>query len=449
MRYANWNEFVAVDVEAVLAPRDTEEVAQVVERARAAGKHVKAVGAGHSFNDLAMTEDLLVDLRRLDRILEVDAAQRRVRVQAGMPLHALVRALEAIGLALPNIGAWTQQTIAGVLSTATHGTCGRYRKTLIGSLVELTLVDGLGQVRVLRGEDVRWLTLGFFGVITEVVIQAEPLFFVRQSNLVLDGVEAISTIPEQLARHDFVDLRWVGRVPRVIVRRWDIIHTRPTRRDRVVYQFEGARLGALNGLLSLVRTSSLRGASNPLFHQLGRAYVAQGRGIEHAAVYYEGLTFNSLGIAAPHEERELALPQERAVQCLLAAREAMLADPASASLEIQIRFSPAGEVHMAPDHGRETCWFNINVLDPRVSPEVVERLCRIALEHGARPHWAKIIPARMPRLAALYGEVPLQWEARRRGYDPDGLFLNDWYHRHLGFASRSRPEQDERDEPSA
>jgi FAD/FMN-containing dehydrogenase len=443
MRYAIWNEFVAVDVEAVLAPRDTEEVARMVERARAEGKHVKAVGAGHSFNDLALTEDLLIDLRRLDRIVEIDAVQRLVRVQAGMPLHALVRALAAVGLALANIGAWTQQTIAGVLSTATHGTNGRYRKTLIGSLVELTLVDGRGQIRVLRGEEVRWLTLGFFGVITEVVIQAEPLFFVRQSNLVLDGVEAITTVPEQLARHDFVDLRWVGRVPRVIVRRWDIIHTRPTRLDRTVHHLEGARLGALNGLLSLIRASALRGASNPVFHQLGRAYVAQGKGLEHAAVYHECLTFNSLGIAAPHEERELALPLERATACLLAAREEMIADPASASLEIQVRFSPAGDVNLAPDCGRETCWFNINVLDPRASPEVVERLCQIALAHGARPHWAKIIPARMPRLAALYGDVPLQWEARRRGYDPDGLFLNDWYHRHLGFVGRSRPEQDE------
>ena len=112
---------------------------------------------------------------------------------------------------------------------------------------------------------------------------------------------------------------------------------------------------------------------------------------------------------------------------------------------------------MAPHGGRDTCWFNINVLDPRASPEVVERLCQIALAHGARPHWAKIIPAhgarphwakiipaRMPRLAALYGDLPLQWEARRAAHDPDGLFLKDWYHRHFGFAARSRAEQDER-----
>lgn len=446
MRYAIWNEFVAVDVEEVLTPRDAEEVTRIVERARAQGKHVKAVGAGHSFNDLALNEDLLVDLRHLDRIVHVDHDRRLVRVQAGKPLYALVAELEAMGLALANIGAWTQQTIAGVLSTATHGTSGRYRKTLIGSLEELTLVDGRASTRVLRGEDLRWLTLGFFGIVTEVVIRAEPLFHVRQSNVVLDGAEAIASIPEQLAAHDFVDLRWTGRVPRVIVRRWDIVPDAPSRRDRAVHRFEGARLGALNGLLSVLRTSSLpERLSHGLFHQLGRAYVAQGRGVEHAAVYHEGLTFNSLGIAAPHEERELALPMSRAVECLLAARREMLDDRSSASLEIQVRFSPAIDVGMAANGGRDTCWFNINVLDPSSSPAVVERLCQLALEHEARPHWAKIIPARMPRLSTLYGDLPLQWEARRRELDPDGLFLNDWYHRHLGYAPRSLPEQQERD----
>ncbi len=113
MRYANWNQRVSIDVEQIVTPHDTEQVVALVERARAQGKHVKAIGAGHSFNDLGVSEDLLVDLRHMNRILHVDFERRRVRVQGGMPLHALVAALEAMGLALANLGAWTEQTIAG------------------------------------------------------------------------------------------------------------------------------------------------------------------------------------------------------------------------------------------------------------------------------------------------------------------------------------------------
>ena len=70
----------------------------------------------------------------------------------------------------------------------------------------------------------------FFGIITEVVIAAEPLFYVRQDNVVLDGIEALESIPSELATHDFVDLRWAGSEPRIIVRRWDLTEP-PGRRD--------------------------------------------------------------------------------------------------------------------------------------------------------------------------------------------------------------------------
>ncbi len=446
VRYAIWNDFVAVDVEEILVPQTTQDVVAIVGRARAQGKHVKAVGAGHSFNDLALNEDLLVDLRRLNEVVEIDRETRCVRVQGGMPLHRLVAELEVAGLAVANVGAWMEQTVAGVLSTATHGTSGKYRKTLFGSLKELTIVDGLGEVRVLSGDDVRWLTLGFFGIITEVVLQAEPLFWVRQSNVVLPGVQAIESVPELLARHDFVDLRWAGSVPQVVVRRWDIEHSPPGRVDRAAHLVEGVKLSSFNTVLSVLRANALPNRwSDRLFHGLGRAYVAGGKGLAHRSVYHQGLTFNSLGIAAPHEERELALPLERAVECLLAARAVMLEDPSAACLEIQIRFTPAIDAPMAANGGRDTCWFNINILNPAASGEIVERVTQLVMAFGARPHWAKIIPAKIPRLAEMYGDLPRQWEARRRDHDPDGLFLNDWYHRYFDLAPRSLPEQDERE----
>src|SRR5690606_39020151 len=126
----------------------------------------------------------------------------------GTPLKELVVALELAGLALANIGAWMEQTIAGALSTATHGTCGRRRKTLIGSVVAMRVVDGTGAVHVLEGEALADITLGYFGVITEVTLRCEPLFFVHQRKRVMDGAAAIAAIDDLLAAHDFVDLRW-------------------------------------------------------------------------------------------------------------------------------------------------------------------------------------------------------------------------------------------------
>ncbi len=433
MRYAIWNEFVATEVEQIHRPREAEEVATLIRLARERGRRIKAVGAGHSFNDLSLTDELLVDLRQLDRLVAVDREKRLVRVQGGMPLYVLIVALDRLGLALPNIGAWTEQTVAGVLSTATHGSGGRWRKSLVEAAVEITLVDGRGELRVLRGEDLKFTTLGYFGVITEVVLRCEPLFHVRQSNMVQDGERAICEWDEQLAAHDFVDLRWVGSLPRAIVRRWDMVDEGPSLRDRAARRYEGVKLNALNRFLSLLRSSELsRAAHDRLYGELARAYIAQGRGFDNTAVWHEGLTFNSLGVAAPHEEREFALPLERSRDCLLALRALMLGRAAAASLEIQIRFSPAVDLLLAPNQGRDTVWFNLNVMSPGHSAELVERVSRAAAEFDARPHWGKVIPAGTRSAAALYGaQSAARWEAQRHGFDPDGLFLNAFYARHL------------------
>lgn len=71
--------------------------------------------------------------------------------------------------------------------------------------------------------------------------------------------------------------------------------------------------------------------------------------------------------------------------------------------------------------------------------------CPARTRSRARPHWAKTIPGNTPKLAELYGDDALCWEAIRKTFDPEGLFLNAWYHRHIGFAPASLPEQEERD----
>jgi len=444
MRYAIWNGLVAADVEALATPRDEAEVCALVARARRQGKHLRAIGAGHSFNDLSLCEDLLVDLRQLTGVVAIDPEHHTVRVRGGTPLKHLIPELTRAGLALANIGAWTEQTIAGVVSTATHGTAGRHRRSLIDSVVGLRLVDGTGAVQVLEGDALHFVTLGYFGVITEVTLRCEPFFHVRQDKLVMDGSEAIAAIDELLHRHDFVDLRWAGRAAKIIVGRWDIVPTAPTLRDRLARGLEGVQIGAINRLLALVRVDVLpTPVRRGLFDGLASAYVTTGRGLPHETTWHDGLTFNSFGVAAPHEEREFALSRERAAACLLAVRDLMRTDRSAAGVEIQVRFSQPTPLRLAPNEGRDTVWFNINSLDLAGTSALVARLSSLALQHGGRPHWGKILPGDTPSIDRLYGDSVGVWEARRRSLDPDGLFLNDFYHRHFGLHPVTRPERDE------
>ena len=87
-------------------------------------------------------------------VLEVDAATGRVRVEAGIRLHALNEALAGAGLALPNLGDIDRQSIAGAVATATHGT-GLELGNLATTVVAMEVVSGTGEVVRLDGELLR------------------------------------------------------------------------------------------------------------------------------------------------------------------------------------------------------------------------------------------------------------------------------------------------------
>jgi hypothetical protein len=88
---------------------------------------VRAVGAGHAWSDVALTEGYLVEPDRLGGLAPDDGTLRgeevgtAVRVLGGTHLHELNAALDREGLALKNMGGYDAQTVAGVISTSTHG----------------------------------------------------------------------------------------------------------------------------------------------------------------------------------------------------------------------------------------------------------------------------------------------------------------------------------------
>ena len=94
-------------------------------RARAAGSTVKMVGTGHTFTgDRAPPSTRMLLPGRADRRLAVDRDAMTVTALAGTPLQELNAQLERLGLSLHNMGDIAEQTLAGAISTGTHGTGG-------------------------------------------------------------------------------------------------------------------------------------------------------------------------------------------------------------------------------------------------------------------------------------------------------------------------------------
>jgi L-gulono-1,4-lactone dehydrogenase len=113
----------------IVRPRTLQDLVELVGRAEKEGKTVHAAGARHAWSDIALTTGIMVEPDRLSSVELADPADLRpqfadaglVWVGSGTHLRTLNPELERIGLALRNMGGYDAQTIAGVISTSTHG----------------------------------------------------------------------------------------------------------------------------------------------------------------------------------------------------------------------------------------------------------------------------------------------------------------------------------------
>jgi L-gulonolactone oxidase len=186
--WRNWTGDQRCVPTAVRRPRSVDELSAAIADAARRDLRVRVAGAGHSFGDIVLTDGLLLTLEDLGRVLDVDRSSGLVRVQAGITMRELSRQLAGHGLALENLGDIDAQSVAGAISTATHGTGARLRN-LSSQVSELTLVLADGSTLVCSSERdpdlfrAARVGLGSLGVIAEVTLRCVPAF-------TLHGVDA-------------------------------------------------------------------------------------------------------------------------------------------------------------------------------------------------------------------------------------------------------------------
>jgi FAD/FMN-containing dehydrogenase len=174
--WTNWARQQRCAPERIVRPRSEEELVSAVTGA----SRVKLAGSGHSFTDIACTDGVMIDMSCMTRALSVDGSE--VTVEAGVTLHDLGEELRSRGLAMENQGDVDPQTLAGAISTATHGTGAGYGN-LSSQVSGVRLVDGTGEVRDITGGDelrAARVSLGALGAISAVTLRCVPAFTIHR-----------------------------------------------------------------------------------------------------------------------------------------------------------------------------------------------------------------------------------------------------------------------------
>lgn len=201
-RYHNWDSSEVVKSPSFLSPRDEPAIVQAIRGARRVG----IVGAGHSFNRLHLDRDTLISLDDYAKLIEIDPERQTARFQAGARARDVTRLLFERGLALPMLPDHNAQSLAGLLATDVHasGNIGFVSKAVL----EIKLIDGTGQVHVLkRGDPLFRATVGGMGctgIVTEVLLQCRSPFRLMTRAFRCSWADFWQQLPDLRSEYDLV-----------------------------------------------------------------------------------------------------------------------------------------------------------------------------------------------------------------------------------------------------
>ena len=424
MIWRNWSGEQSCIPAEVVRPGSTEEVADAVGRAAQAGQVVRVAGAGHSFTDAVLTDGVLLSLDRMDRVVWADPGSRRVRVQAGISLHALSDALARYGLALENMGDVDPQSIAGATATGTHGS-GVELRNLSSAIEAVQLVAGDGSVHEIDGGDALLaarVSVGALGVITEVTLRCSRAYVLR-------GVDAPAPLDDVLDRLDELaeatrhfEFYSFPHSETVLTRTNEIVTAAaqppgPAKRwaEDVLLNNHALHLACA---IAKRRPQWIPTISRTITDTLSERVRIDRSDRIFVSPRYVRFT-----------EMEQAFPRAAARDALRAILAEVRRHPVI--FPIELRFVAGDDALLSPAGGRETVYIAVHNYVGMPWEPYFRAVAAIGAEHGARPHWGKRHFHTAATLAPLYPGWE-RFQAVRRELDPDGRFTNGYVERVLG-----------------
>ncbi|MEJ3749746.1 D-arabinono-1,4-lactone oxidase [Actinomycetes bacterium KLBMP 9797] len=427
--WRNWAGNQRATAATALRPTTVEEIATTVRDAVTAGRRIKAVGSGHSFSDIAVADDIRVDLSGLAATPTVDRAARLVTVPGGLPLHALNALLATHGLAMPNLGDIDAQTIAGAIATGTHGT-GAGVGCLSTFVAGLTLVTGEGEVIHCSPDErpdvfaAAQVGLGAVGVVTEVTLRCSEGFVLRADERPLPLATLLADLDAHIADNDHFEFFWLPYTERTLTKRNNrtAADDRPLSRARAWWDDDFLQNTVLGTLCRLGRVApglapALSRAEARVLSP--RVYTARS---DAAFVSPRRVRFT---------EMEYGVPRAALPEAFAGLRRVIDALPFKVLMPVEVRFTAADDIWLSHGYGRDSAYIAIHQFDGAPYEPYFRAFEEVAQALGGRPHWGKLHYRDAESLRAAYPRFD-DFRAVRDKLDPHRVFANPYLDRVLG-----------------
>lgn len=422
--------------ESVVRPFTEKGIAHVVRTAHENDMRVRVMGALHSAVPLAATEGICISLDRYNRVLSVKG--NLVTVQAGIRLHELNDALATYGLALPTLGTIALQTVAGAISTGTHG--GSLQRTSLSGYVEamrMVRADG-SVVEVEKGQsefEGCAIALGLLGVISTVTFRCVPAFCLRSEIESLPMAELLERFDEIHTRNEYVDMRYSPIT--------DKAHVVRMNRTQEPIANGGWQPGSSNRI-SHALTDTTNKLAQRLFltHKVNwlqrwgiarydRAIYTGAYGRSDFVLTHFDVTSTDLlanderSQLDPVADMEVAVPYDLACEALATLRDYFQRSQRFPCMHIHLRTQAAESFWLSPTQGDRICW--IEFWEYPITGHFFAEMMALLAPFEPRGHWGKQLPNEPSQLYAEWDK----FAALKQAWDAQGTFSNNYLNRYF------------------
>ena len=425
----NWAGNITWHPSEIAYPTSEEEIQAIVVRAANERKKIRIIGTGHSFTALCQTDDILIRLDKYQGLVSVDKDKVQAVVKGGTKLKYLGDLLFQEGMAMENLGDIDVQSIAGTISTGTHGT-GTDFGTISTQVIALRFVNGKGEiVSCSKTENsalfkAAQVSMGVLGIITEVTLQCVPAYklcvFTKP-----EPMEAVfANLQERLDTNRNFEFFWMPYSNTCATKTSNIVeNTEPDKVNFFNYWSEYVLENLAFKLLC--EYTNWFPSKNIAISKFTATLISELKKVHNSHKVYATQRF------VRFKEMEYNIPAEAYQDVWKEVVKTINTRKFNMHFPLENRWVKGDDILMSPAYGRDSAYIACHVYNKKDHGPYFKALEDIYRAHGGRPHWGKMHTLTQKEVADLYPEYTT-FMKHRAEQDPDKMFVSPYLQQLLG-----------------
>ena len=419
----NWSGFLQWSPSDIFYPSTENELIDIVKKANEENKNIRIIGSAHSFTPLSVTDNFLISMDKYEGVISVDKEKNQATVKAGTKLNLLNDQLFKEGLALENLGDIDVQSIAGAISTGTHGT-GTSFGNISTQIIAIKFINGLGEIvecseyNNVETFKAAQVSLGTLGIISELTIQCMPAY-----NLFLSVGK--STLEEMLLGYQQLnkdnrhfEFYWFPNTPYVMTKKVNITTSPPD----------------ASSIKTYLQEQVLENYGFKLVCEFAHKFPSMTRKVsnfsanlidKHEKTNHSHKVFSTPRIVR-FNEMEYNVPIEAYEEVKKELINWIDKNNYDVMFPIENRFVRGDDIYLSPAYKRDSAYIAVHVYSKKSFKKYFEALESIFKAHDGRPHWGKMHTQTAIELQSRYPMFE-KFQSIRKVQDPNEIFLSSYF----------------------